>query len=358
MATGTIGLSRVTSSDWLTLRPNDLNSYKIRKDGKGIPQAIETSSLTEQGWKEKTLENYLRENLAHLISDDLMVISQSRPFQPEADLLALDQNADLWFFELKKVATNCQNLLQVMRYSQDAASLTVDDFDEFYSKYKKGKCDCLVVDFCEHFGFCSPTAAQQWSDKIGKVHHLVVIAEGTDEDTVQSVGHWQRHGLDIQLWPFRIHPGDKTAFHFELPDLFIKGRQISKNSSGIFLLNTNRKYQPDAEKFMLEKECAFANGDKWAPRINHIETGSKVLLYANKIGIIAVGIGTAEKHNIPWDNGPGRFVKLREFRKLKSPLTAASIRKIAGKKFPLLQTLITLPEQAGEKIWKDCIDQT
>ena len=31
MATGTIGLSRVTSSDWLTLRPNDLNSYDLSK---------------------------------------------------------------------------------------------------------------------------------------------------------------------------------------------------------------------------------------------------------------------------------------------------------------------------------------
>lgn len=333
--------------------------FKIQKDGKGIPKPIETSSLTKEGWKEKDLENYLRENLIHLISDDLMVISQSRPFQPEADLLALDQNAELWFFELKKVATASDNLLQVMRYSQNAASLTVDNLNDLYSAYKKGKCDSLIVDFCEHFGFNSPTASQQWAEKIGKIHHLVVIADGTDEEAVQSVGHWQRHGLDIQLWPFRIHAGNNSEFHLELPDLFIKGRQISKNSPGIFLLNTNRKYQPDAEKFMLEKDCAFANGDKWAPKINHIRTGSKVLLYANGAGIIAIGIATAEKRNITWDGGPGRFVKLREFRKLKSAFTAASIRKIAGNKnYPLLQTLITLPEQIGEKIWKECIDLT
>ncbi len=150
-----------------------------------------------------------------------------------------------------------------------------------------------------------------------------------------------------------------SEFHLELPDLFINGRQISKNSPGIFLLNTNRKYQPDAEKFMLDKDCAFANGDKWAPKINHIGTGSKVLLYANGAGIIAIGIATAERRNITWDDGPGRFVKLREFRKLKSAFTAGSIRKIAGNKnYPLLQTLITLPEQIGEKIWKECIDLT
>jgi hypothetical protein len=301
--------------------------FKIKKDGKGIPQLIETSSLTEQGWKEKHLENYLRENLAQLINDDLMVISQSRPFQPEADLLALDQNADLWFFELKKVATASDNLLQVMRYSQNAASLTVDGFNDLYMAYKKGKCDSLVVDFCEHFGYNSPTAAQQWGDKIGKIHHLVVIADGADEEAVQSVGHWQRHGLDIQLWPFRIHARDNRVFHLELPDLFIKGRQISKNSPGTFLLNTNHRYQPRAEKFMLEKECASANGNKCA-QINRIRTGSKVLLYANKVGIIAVGIATPEKRNIPWgDDDSGRFVILREFRKLKPPFSVASIKK-------------------------------
>jgi hypothetical protein len=145
------------------------------------------------------------------------------------------------------------------------------------------------------------------------------------------------------------------VFHLELPDLFIKGRQISKNSPGIFLLNTDRRYQPDAEKYMLEKECALATGDKWAPKINRIGTGSKVLLYANKVGIIAVGIATAEKRNIPWADGPGRHVKLREFRMLKPPFTAASIRIIAGKNYQLWQTLIKLPEQIGEDIWNKCV---
>ncbi|MGD0208829.1 MAG: hypothetical protein ABSC89_14610 [Verrucomicrobiota bacterium] len=163
--------------------------FKIKKDGKGIPQPIKTSSLTEQGWKEKDLENYLRENLVLLIGNDLMMIGQSRPYQPETDLLALDRNGELWFFELKKVATSSDNLLQVMRYSQNAANFTIDDLNDLYLTFKKVKCDSLVVDFCKRFGFDSPDATQQWTDKIGKIHHLVVIAEGTDEETVQRVAH-------------------------------------------------------------------------------------------------------------------------------------------------------------------------
>lgn len=333
--------------------------FEIRKDKSGAPKPIGASTLTKQQWSEKDLEDYLRENLVNLIGADLMMIGQSRPYQPETDLLALDQNGELWLFELKKVTASSDTLLQVMRYSQNAASFTIDDLDDLYSgyKYKKGKGDGLVVDFCENFGFDSPTAAQHWGDKIGRIHHLVVVAEGTDDDAVQSVAHWQKSGLDIQLWPYRVHDGDHETFRLELPDLYIKGRQISKRAPGTFLLNTNRKYQPNAEKFMLDKGCAFANGDKWAPKINHIETGSKVLLYANGAGIIAVGIATAEKRNIPWPGGLGRFVMLRDFRRLKAPFAAASIRKIAeNDNYPLLQTLITLPEQIGEKVWKACMD--
>jgi hypothetical protein len=87
--------------------------FEIQRNGKVAPKLVKTSSLTDEGWSEKDLENYLRENLPELISDDLMVIGQSRPYQPEADLLALDRHGDLWIFELKKVSTSSDNLLQV-----------------------------------------------------------------------------------------------------------------------------------------------------------------------------------------------------------------------------------------------------
>ena len=87
--------------------------FEIQKDGKTSPKPVKTSSLTDEGWNEKDLENYLRDNLPKLISDDLMVIGQSRPYQPEADLIALDRQGDLWIFEVKKVATSSDNLLQV-----------------------------------------------------------------------------------------------------------------------------------------------------------------------------------------------------------------------------------------------------
>jgi hypothetical protein len=247
-----------------------------------------------------------------------------------------------------------------MGYSQSAAAYNIDDLGDIYSSSKGAGKDSLAVEFCEHFGYRSPTAAQQWGDKIGKMHHLVVIADGADEETVQAVNHWQRHGLDIQLWPYRIHPGKDGVFLLELPDLFIKGRQISRGEPGIFLLNTSRGSEPtsEMEEYMLKNECALALCDPWILKINRILTGAHVLLYANREGIVALGVATAEKRNIELDGDPGRLVTLREFKKLKAPFPAPSIRKLAGKNYPLLQTLRKLPNETGEKIWAACLAQT
>ena len=111
---------------------------------------------------------------------------------------------------------------------------------------------------------------------------------------------------------------------------------------------------------MLKHECALATAEPWLFKINRVLTGSRVLLYANRIGIIAIGIATAEKRNIELDGGSGRIVRLRDFRKLKASLPAASIRAIAGDNYPLLQTLRKLPDDIGEKLLGKmrCFDMT
>ena len=252
--------------------------FKIQKHGIGIPKPIETSSLTKEGWKEKDLENYLRETLIHLISDDLMVISQSRPFQPEADLLALDQNAELWFFELKKVATASDNLLQVMRYSQNAASLTVDNLNDLYSTYKKGKCDSLIVDFCEHFGFNSPMASQQWAEKIGKIHHLVVIADGTDEEAVQSVGVWgigKDMGLTSSFGRFAFTLETIVSFIWNFPICLLRVAKSARIRRAYFCLTQTVNINPPPNNLCWKKIARLLTATIGLPKSTTSEQDQK-----------------------------------------------------------------------------------
>jgi RecB family endonuclease NucS len=54
--------------------------------------------------REKELEDLIAQNLCDVLfeSDDLMPIFQERVWQPEADIYALNEQGDLFIFELKR----------------------------------------------------------------------------------------------------------------------------------------------------------------------------------------------------------------------------------------------------------------
>jgi hypothetical protein len=126
--------------------------YEVHKSGKKAPTPLTASSLSEQGWREKKLENYLFKHLRELVSTDLMVIGQSKPGE-EADLVALDYEGELWLFELKKVGGEAENLLQVMRYSQIFGAFEISDLDDLYRRDFTGATQSLALAFCEWFGY-------------------------------------------------------------------------------------------------------------------------------------------------------------------------------------------------------------
>lgn len=57
---------------------------------------------------------------------------QSRQWQEEPDLMAIDENGDLWIFELKAWESRQSNLLQALRYGQKYGQYDYDDLDEIY----------------------------------------------------------------------------------------------------------------------------------------------------------------------------------------------------------------------------------
>lgn len=329
--------------------------YRIQRTGPDSAQARQVSTLKEQGWSEKHLENYLFKNLPKLVGPDLLVIGQSSPWQPEVDLLALDSEADLWFFELKAVRSSSDNLLQVLRYSQSYSDLSIDELSGIYEKFKRDSTRSLAVAFCAHFGYSSPSSVQEWGPKIGRKHHLVVVTDGADDETIGAVNHWQRHGLDIDIWPYRVYAGSNDFFELELPELYIRGHRISSSVPGIFLVNSNRSYEPATEPYMLTHGVALATADKWMRKINRITAGSRVLLYGNGVGILALGIATPERRDGDLNGTSMRFVKLRDFKKLQHPIPPSEIKQVGGKDFVFRHTVLELSGAEGEKVWDAAI---
>jgi len=338
--------------------------YEIHKNGGKPPHQLEPSSLKEQQWREKKLEDYLFQHLRQFVSVDLMVIGQSSPGE-KADLVALDQEGELWLFELKKIEGKAENLLQVMRYSQIFGALKIDDLDKLYRDNHEGARDSLAVAFCNYFGY-DPDRADAWGEKLAKRHHLVVMADGADDATLGAVAHWQRHGLAIQAWPYRIHDGNEReeTFYIDLPELLIEGKRISRKPAPVFFVNTSRKkkgVRSEMENYMIKHECALTTGgERWISKILNIPAGAKVMLYANQIGVIAKGIATPARRkttNLNEFNGDtAHFLKLREFRELKQPLSVQNIFKAAGKQYRV-SSVYELLGDAGKNVWEAAIQQ-
>lgn len=83
--------------------------------------ATKTSKLTlaSISWKEEDLQKLLYDNLDKIFpDDDLQLIMQSRKWQEEPDLMAIDSVGNLNIFELKAWESQDFNLLQALRYGQ------------------------------------------------------------------------------------------------------------------------------------------------------------------------------------------------------------------------------------------------
>jgi hypothetical protein len=334
--------------------------YEVHKSGKQAPSPLTSSSLSEQGWREKKLEDYLFKHLRELLSTDLMVISQSKPGE-DADLVALHYEGELWLFELKKIEGEAENLLQVMRYSQIFGAFEISDLDDLYRRGFEDSNQSLALAFCEWFGY-DRSRAVEWGEKLGKRHHLVVVTDGADDKTLSAVSHWQRHGVDVQAWPYRIYQGKKGAFYLDLPELFIRGKRISRKAAPIFFVNTSRQDSAapsSIEKLMLRHECALTSEEPWIYKIFRIPAGARVMLYANRLGVIALGTATPAR----WiatpkelDGEKAHMLKLREFRRLKQPLSVQEIRKIAGKSYRV-SSVYELWGEAGKNVWDAVIER-
>jgi hypothetical protein len=84
--------------------------------------------LKKFGLDERGFQDILFRSLDHLIGDDeLLLLMQSRHWQEEPDLMALDRDGNPYIFEIKVWEAHQENLLQVLRYGQiNGAS----DYDE------------------------------------------------------------------------------------------------------------------------------------------------------------------------------------------------------------------------------------
>lgn len=108
---------------------------QIERDSR-LATRVKGERLSTFGLDERGLQDILFRSLDRLLPDEeLLPIAQSRHWQEEPDLLALDERGHLYIFELKVWESRSENLLQVLRYGQIFGSYEYTALDGLFRRF-------------------------------------------------------------------------------------------------------------------------------------------------------------------------------------------------------------------------------
>ena len=296
------------------------NGESIAYDNKAKRISPEVLNITE-----KHIEDYIANNIKEVLPTiDLMTIFQERKWQEEPDIMAMNGQGDLYIFELKRIQSNEDNILQLLRYAQKFGTYEYTEINKMYQTYKNDDQFNLLEDLNKNLG----NDLLKQTD-INNKQHLYLITNGTNEDTIKKIKFWKTNGLDINLIIYWIFEND-----------------------GSFFIEFNICKDLEA---LLEYEKKVAIQGDIKNRIKTFKRGDIIFLYQNEQGIVARGeVKDNQFHKKDW-NGVKEdeyYMELTDFKKLfsKDYLTKKMLDEICKRNFVFTPTIVYLNENEGKDI--------
>jgi len=313
------------------------------------------SRLQTFGLDERGLQDILFKTLDRLFPDDeLILLMQSRHWQEEPDLMAIDKNGRLFIFELKAWESHPSNLLQVLRYAQLYGPSKYADLDAWYKKATDPS-QTLKVAHAAKF------ATDLDEGAFNKKQVFVVMTNGLDYRTREAIQYWRSCRLDIRPWVYRLYDGTPNEILLEMSAFRVDDNPYEDIAEGYYILNTNISNDQIDHDDMLANHKAAAYFDPWKYKIERLAKGDVVYLYQSKVGIVAVGKADGKLVKAPYQGNSAHpdeeyYMKLLDFRKVDPPMTAADVKRVTGVDYVFMQTMFGLDATGGKDIRKFMVD--
>lgn len=309
-------------------------------------EKVKRVTLSDIGWKEKDLEKLISNNIQDFISsNDLMPIFNERARQEEPDILAIDKNGDIYIFELKRWSGKQENLLQVLRYGQLFGKSTYEELNSMYKKYQKNDLADLAHDHSVYFN-----SSELLEENYNQKQHFLVVTNGVDQETVESIMYWKNNGLNIDAivyWVFEI-----SGEYFIEFNTYSQVENFLEYENNCYVLNTNIKSHSRFTEEMLTEHKAAAYYPGWREKITKLQKGDIVFLYKSGVGIIAYGYASGVLNKCPCDGyiDYEYNMHLENFVVLEKPISASQMKEITGYGFNFRQTLFAISEESAKLI--------
>jgi hypothetical protein len=234
---------------------------------------------------ERGLEDLLAKNLLDVLFENngFMPIFQERPYQNEADIYALNQEADLVIFELKKNMASGGAVHQVLGYCEKASHFKYQKLQDMYRKYKQKNDLDLQEDHRAAFDISRALDQSAFNQK----QRLFVVGNAGDEQLISNVDYWKAQGLLLKFIPYRVYKiGVESYFEFFSPPY--DQHSNPAYAKGV-IFDTNQTYGKDESIwYMCEKNRVAAFGEQMGI-VHYLGKNDIVFLYHAGQGIIGAG---------------------------------------------------------------------
>lgn len=186
--------------------------------------------------------------------------------------------------------------------------------------------------------------------------HFIVVTNGIDEKTLNSINYWRGKGIKIESLPYKVYLIGNEP-HIEFNCFNPENEVFFERQEGFFIVNTNLTWMPDAFKDMLAQNKASAYYDRKYGIMN-IRKGDTVFLYHTGTGVIASGraMDSFKTKNYGDDPNEEYYVPLKfdwnidpvNEKQKAIPAWEINARMKSGYRFR--QTVFSIPEEMATSI--------
>ncbi len=302
---------------------------------------------------EKDLEDLLAKHLWDVLfaASPLMPIDQERPWQPDADIYALNEKGDVVVFELKRATADAGAVHQSLRYCEKASRFTYEELERKVRNYEVKQSLSLQTEHQNFFQLERPLDQSAFN----RNQHLVIVGSAGDSELIRNVDYWHAKGLSINFIPYRVYhiAGEHYFEFFSLP----YDEHVNPGESKGIMVDTNATWDENGIWYMCEGDRVAVFGDI-KDAVRTFKKDDIAFIYHKGWGIVAAGRVTGKAIDDPTHPNGAVYYKLRWLTpvpkrnvQLKS-MPAWQIKQVLGRDFWWAKTLKTpyLDREQSQKL--------
>jgi hypothetical protein len=275
--------------------------------------------------------------------------------------MALDADGTLFLFELKRWKSGDDNLLQVLRYGQRFGQYEYERLENYFQSYKRrqgagGDVLTLREAHAAYFDLEPPLEKKEFNQE----QRFVIVTNGLDSATWDAIAYWKQYDLPVEALVYRIYREEQSGrAMIDFDPYGPVPAAPNLGDEGLFVVNTNRTYDANAFRDMLDNNKAAAYEDR-KHAVTGIPKGADVCLYHVGVGVVAIGKAKSSYLAAPYaGDADGEFYVPCDFEHKAYPdkepnkaVPAWEINQEFGTGYRFRQTVFTLPSKFGDFIRK------